>query len=99
MELSRIACPIPFDRRTIRTISEVFWNVLADSNSIFVVTDFFFLNDSIFWCVQSSITHSEAVRVHVLWACLHPHNSISNVVVSVTIHDDINMCMYIQTYV
>ena len=24
MELSRIACPIPFDRKTIRTILEVF---------------------------------------------------------------------------
>ena len=25
-------------------------------------------------------------------ACLHPHNSISNVVASVTIHDNIYMC-------
>ena len=47
-----------------------------------------FWKDSKFWCVQSSITCNEAVHVHVLWACLCPHNSISNVVVSVTIHDD-----------
>ena len=32
-----------------------FGNVSTDSNSNFVVADFF-LNDSIFWCVQSSIT-------------------------------------------
>ena len=34
-----------------------FWNELADSNSIFVVAEIF-LNDSNFWCVQSSITHT-----------------------------------------
>ena len=27
----------------------------------------YFLNDSNFWCVQSSITHNVAVNVHVLW--------------------------------
>ena len=27
---------------------------------------------------------------------LHPHNSISNVVASVTIHDDMFICMYIS---
>ena len=32
----------------------------------------FFLNDSIFWCVQSSITHNVAVHVPVLWpVCAH----------------------------
>ena len=32
----------------------------------------FFLNDSNFWCVQSSITHNVAVHVHVLWpVCAH----------------------------
>ena len=32
----------------------------------------FFLNDSNFWCVQSSITHNVAVHVHVLWlVCTH----------------------------
>ena len=47
----------------------VFWNELADSNSIFVVAKFFFEN---FWCVQSSTTHSLAVHVHVLWpVCTH----------------------------
>ena len=53
--------------------------------------DFFvvaiFLNDSNFWCVQSSITCNE--NVHVLWPVCTPHNAISNVVVSLTIHDNI----------
>ena len=32
----------------------------------------FFLNDSNFWCVQSSNTHNVAVHVHVLWpVCAH----------------------------
>ena len=32
----------------------------------------FFLNDSIFLCVQSSITHTVAVHVPVLWpVCAH----------------------------
>ena len=29
-------------------------------------------------------------------ACLHPHNSISNVVASVTIHDDMNKYIFIR---
>ena len=41
----------------------------------------FFLNDSNFWCVQSPTTCNETVHVHVLWPVLHPHNSISNVVI------------------
>ena len=49
-----------------------FLNYLADSNSIFVVAEMIFLNDSNFWCVQSSITHNVAVHVHVLWpVCTH----------------------------
>ena len=48
-----------------------FGNKLADSNSIFVVPEFF-LNDSNFWCVQSSITQNVAVHVPVLWpVCAH----------------------------
>ena len=66
-----------------------FWNQLADSNWIFFVAKIIFLNDSNFWCVQSSITHTVAVHVHVLWpVCTHTI-SIPNVVVSVTIHDNI----------
>ena len=42
--------------------------------------------------------HNVAVHVHPVWHCLHPHNSISNVVVSVTIHDDTYMCLYIYTF-
>ena len=48
-----------------------FWDWLADSNSNFVVAKFF-LNDSNFWCVQSSITHNVAVHVPELWpVCAH----------------------------
>ena len=47
-----------------------FGNKLADSNSIFVVADFF--NDSNFWCVQSSTTCNETVHVHVPW----PHDDM-----------------------
>ena len=46
------------------------------------------------------------VHVLVLWpvACLHPHNSISNVVVSLMIHDNIykffrNIFIYLQIHV
>ena len=50
-----------------------FWNQLADSNSIFLsLRKLYFLNDSNFWCVQSSVTHNVAVHVHVLWlVCAH----------------------------
>ena len=51
----------------------------------------FFFERFDFWCVQSSITHNVAVHVHVLWPLLHPHNSISNVVASLTIHDNKNI--------
>ena len=38
----------------------------------FLRREIFFLNDSIFWCVQSSITHNVAVYVPVLWpVCAH----------------------------
>ena len=50
----------------------VFWNLLRDSNSIFVAAEIIFLNDSIFWCVQSSITCNETVHMPVLWpVCTH----------------------------
>ena len=59
---------------------------MADSNSIFVVADFF-LNDSNFWC--SKFKHTQCGGTCACaGACLHPHNLISNVVASVTIHDD-----------
>ena len=41
------------------------------------------LNDSNFWCVRSSTTHSGRSCACAV-ACLCPHNSIPNVVVSVT---------------
>ena len=54
----------------------------------------FLLSDSNFWCVQSSITqYGRSCACAV--ACLYPHNSISNVVASVTIHDDMYIFMYI----
>ena len=55
-----------------------------------------FLNDSNFWCVQSPTTCNKTVHVHVLWPVLYPHNSISNVVVSLTIHDNIHIYVWIQ---
>ena len=67
---------------------------MADSNSIFVVAEIIFLNDSNLWCVQSSTTHNVAVYVHVLWPVCTPHNSISNVVASVTSHDNMYKDMY-----
>ena len=51
-----------------------------------------FLKDSNFWCVRCSITHNVGCKCECAVACLHPHNSISNVVVSLTIYDD----MYIN---
>ena len=56
----------------------------------------YFLNDSNFWWVQSSITHNVAVHVHVLWpVCTHTIPFRSNVVASVTIHDDMYSYVYI----
>ena len=42
----------------------------------------------------ASITCNETLHVHVLWP-LHPRNSISKVVVSLTIHDVIYIYIYI----
>ena len=50
---------------------------------------FYFLNDSNFWCVQSSITHT--MWPNMCLCCglfVRLHNSNSNVAVSLTIHDD-----------
>ena len=58
----------------------------------------YFMNDSNFWCVQSSITHSDRTCACAV-ACLHPHNSNSNVVVSVAIHDDMYKYMYMYIYI
>ena len=57
----------------------------------------YFLNDSNFWCVQSSITHSEAVHVPVLWPVCAHDNSIPNVVASLTIHDNTHLHLQICT--
>ena len=61
-----------------------FWNKLADSNSNFVVAKIFF--EGFEFLVRSC---ESAV------ACLCPRNSISNVVASVTIHDDMFLYVYI----
>ena len=47
-----------------------------------------FLMIRILWCVRGSITRNETVHVHVLWPVC-THNSLSNVVVSLMIHDNI----------
>ena len=65
-----------------------FWNQLADSNSNFVVAKIFFLEGFEFLVCSCECA--------VAFLC--PRNSISNVVVSLTVHDNIYtyMCkMYI----
>ena len=57
----------------------------------FLLLRIFFLNDSNIWCVQSYISQCGRTCACAV-ACLCPHNSITNVVVFVTIHDDILMC-------
>ena len=59
----------------------VFWNELADSNSKFVVANFFEGFEFLVCSCECAV------------ACLCPRNSISNVVASVTI--DGNMYIYI----
>ena len=73
-----------FRPEPIRTISVVF-GINSQIRIRFSSLRIFFLNDSIFWCVQSSTTNNVTVHVHVLWPVLNPQNSISNVV-SMTIH-------------
>ena len=55
-----------------------FWNKLADWNSNFVVAKIIFFEGFEF------LVRSCECAV----ACLYPRNSISNVVVSLTVHDD-----------
>ena len=73
-----------------------FGNYLVDSNSNFVVAIFFerfeFLVCSKFNHMQRDCTCACAV------ACLHPHNSVSNVVVSLTIHDHENIYINISIF-
>ena len=62
-----------------------------------------FSGDSNFWCVRG-FNHMQCdCTCACAVACLHSHNSISNVVVSLIIHDDIskekmytNICLYIE---
>ena len=64
-----------------------FWELISRFEIDFRRCGICFWNDSNFWCVQSSITHNLAVHVHVLWP-------VSNVVVSLTIHDDKYLYIY-----
>ena len=73
-----------FSPKPIRTI--FFLNLSADSNSMFVAANFF-LNDSHFWCDQSSITRDVAVHVHVLWPVC-AHTIPFRMLVSLMIHDN-----------
>ena len=66
-----------------------FWNQLADSNSIFFVAKIIFFERFEF-LVCSKFNHTQCGRTCACAvACLCPQNSNSNVVVSLTIHDDI----------
>ena len=68
-----------------------FWvNQLADSNSIFVAADFFFERFEFLVCSKFNLTQCGLTCACAV-ACLRPHNSISNVVVSVT------TCIFIYT--
>ena len=50
----------------------VFLELITRFEFDFLRREFFFLNDSNFWCVQSSITHNVAVHVLVPWpVCAH----------------------------
>ena len=61
---------MPCGPKPFRTIS-FFWELISRFE-FDVRRCGFFLNDSNFWCVQSSITHNEAVHVPVLWpVCAH----------------------------
>ena len=56
--------------------------------------NYFFLNDPKLWC--STFNHTQCgCTCACAVACLYPHNSLSNVVASVTIHDDIYIYIYI----
>ena len=83
------------DKPTVTFPPEIILNYLADSNSIFVVanifSDFEYLICSKFNYMQRDCTCACAV------ARLHPHNYISNVVVSLIIHDNKNvyLCVYV----
>ena len=66
-----------------------FGNQLADSNSIFAVAKMKIFERFDF-LVCSKFNHTPCGRsCACAVACLHPHNSNSNVVVSVTIHENI----------
>ena len=65
----------------------VFWLRLEDSNSIFVVADFFELFEFLV------CTCNETGDVHVVWPVC------TQVVVSLMIHDDIYIYIYIYVYV
>ena len=83
---------IPCRPKQIRTIS-FFLKIICSFEFNFRRCGLIFSDDSNFWCVRGSITHNATEDVIVLWPVC-THNSISNVVVSVTIHDVIKMDMY-----
>ena len=56
----------------------------------------YFSDDSNGWCV-SGFNHMQCdCTCACVVACVHPHNSVSSVVVSLTIHDDIQIYIYIH---
>ena len=72
-----------------------FWNQSPNSNSSFVAAEIIFLNDSNFFGVFKVQSHTQCGRTCACAvACLCPRNSISNVVVSLTIHDDMHTHIY-----
>ena len=86
-------------RKTNSNDFGVFLNLLADSNWNFVVAKIIFFGRFEF-LVCSKFNHMQCGRTCACAvACLHPHNSISNVVVSLTIHDNFVYIKYEKKYI
>ena len=80
---------IPFTPKPIRTISGFFWNELADSNSNFIVAKII-LVEGFDFLVCSKFNHMRT-GLYMCMCCglFAPTQFLSNVVVSLTINDNI----------
>ena len=82
----------PFARNKIRTISFFFSKLFSRFGFDFRRRGFFF--ERFEFSVCSKFNHTQCGRICACAvACLYSHNSISNVVAYVTIHDDIFLCI------
>ena len=82
----------------IGRLSGIFDATTRKKCSIFVAVEFFFERFEFLVC--SRFNHTQCGRTCACAvACLCPHNSISNVVASLTIHDNTSRCIYIYIYI